>query len=463
MMMSTDLASSYDLIIVGLGPVGAVAANYAGLWGLKTLVLERDTGSHGQPRAFSCDEEAMRIYQQILLDRQVLEMSFADDIVDYVGMADRVFAQVDIGKVDRGVGFAALHLFHQPALEALLREGARSHDSVAVSLDAEVTEVRQDGDQVRVTARHEVGGGESHYEARFVLACDGARSSVRKGLGIEMVGEPSAGSWLAVSGVVEDAHVKLRRTSFICQPKRPVFVGRGPFNQYRLEFKLREDEHAAEVEKPELVRRMIEPYVDPNHFEIQRAAVYTFSNREASTWRQGNVFLVGDAAHTLPPFMGQGLVSGLRDCANLVWKVALVVRGFDPAILASYEQERRPHTREMADISVKMGKVFLTSSPLLAHVRDAAFRLAALVPSVRRYLRGLEFKPWPLHRGGLYTQWGPVGTYFPQPTLASRGGGLVRLDDLLGKGFGLVCRGPLPESLDETLWGSLQTAVVSLE
>jgi 3-(3-hydroxy-phenyl)propionate hydroxylase len=435
--MSAFHANECDVAIVGCGPVGAVAANFLGMAGLRCVVLERETSEHGQPRAFSCDDEALRIYQQIGLVDQLREDMMTADRVDYPGVAGRRFAEVRFAGLDFGSGYSPLHFFHQPTLEATLRAGMRRFPAVELRLGCEVVGLREQVDAVTLELRE--GARRSRLSASYVLGCDGARSAVRQLLGVGMQGARYEEPWLAISGFAEPGALRVPNTRFVCDPVRPTFVGVGPAGELRIERMILRGETPAGLERAESVRRFVEPFVDPDRYRITRAATYRFGKHVAERWQVGRSFLVGDAAHQMPPFMGQGLVSGLRDVANLSWKLAAVLRAaVNPRLLATYELERRAHTQAMIDVSVRMGHVFLTEAPRLAAARDAVFRAVQRIARVRRFIRDFEFKPPPLHvhgfiAGGRRPRDGAQGTYFPQ---VRAGTGLS--DEHLGPGFAVV-------------------------
>jgi len=444
----SELPVDCDVAIVGCGPVGAVAANFLGMAGVRCVVLERETSEHGQPRAFSCDDEALRIYQQIgLVDRLLADMSSADR-VDYTGVAGRRFVEVWFGRLDFGSAYSPLHFFHQPTLEATLRAGMRRFPAVSLRLGCEVTGLQIGAEVVTLELREH--GARRALTARYVLGCDGARSAVRQLLGVSMHGARSDEPWLAISGFAEPGALRVPNTRFVCDPVRPTFVGLGPAGEVRIERKILRGESPATLEGPESVRAFVAPFVDPDRYRITRAATYRFGKHVAERWQVGRVFLLGDAAHQMPPFMGQGLVSGLRDVANLAWKLAAVLTGAaDAELLATYEVERRAHTQAMIDVSARMGLVFLTDAPRLAAARDLLFRALQRIARVRRFIRDFEFKPPPLHSrgfiaGGRRPRGGAQGTYFPQIRVAA---GLT--DELLGPGFAVVGFEVDPRTVDE--------------
>jgi 3-(3-hydroxy-phenyl)propionate hydroxylase len=432
-----------DVVIVGCGPVGALTANLLGARGVRTLVVERSTAPHRQPRAFSCDDEALRVYQQAGLRDEVAADMYPPPIVEYVDGAGRPFATIALDEIDFGLGSAPLHFFDQPRLEASLRAGFDRFPHVELRTGVELTGLTQDGDGVTVELRDLATGERSSVRAAYVLGCDGARSATRTAAGIDLTGTSYEEPWLAISGDVAPGGVRQPRTRFVCDWRRPAFVSPGAFGTHRLEFMLRAGETPEEMTRPETVDRLVAPYVDPALFTVTRAIVYTFHHLVAERWRSGRVFLLGDAAHQMPPFLGQGLCSGLRDAANLTWKLALVLDGGAGAdLLDSYETERRPHTEEMAVTSVRMGGVFLVRNRTAAFLRDTVLRAIQTVPRVRRFISHFEFKPAPALRKGMLAggvHKGAIGTMFPQPNITTAGTATPhRLDDVLGNGFAVI-------------------------
>ncbi|MFD6566821.1 bifunctional 3-(3-hydroxy-phenyl)propionate/3-hydroxycinnamic acid hydroxylase [Micromonospora profundi] len=429
-----------DVAVIGCGPVGALTANLLGARGVTTLVVERSVAPHGQPRAFSCDDEALRIYQQAGLLDEIRGETIAPPLVEYVNRAGRVFARMALSETDFGYGHAPLRFFDQPRLEHTLRAGLDRFPHVELSLGTELVGLTQDRDGVTVLLSDVASGQRRAVRARYVLGCDGARSATRSAVRIPLGGASYAEPWLAVSGDVPSDGVRVRDTRFVCDWQRPAFVSPGAAGSYRLEFMLRPGETEAEMQRPEKVAALVSPYVDPARFTVTRAVVYSFHHLIAQRWRDGRVFLLGDAAHQMPPFLGQGLCSGLRDAANLSWKLALVLSGAaDAAVLDTYETERRPHTLEMAQTSVRLGRVFLARNRAAAWMRDTVLRAVQTIPRVRRFVERFEFKPVPAYRRGLMAggrRDGAVGTMFPQPRILIPGSPDARLlDEALGDGF----------------------------
>ncbi|MFC7762480.1 FAD-dependent monooxygenase [Catellatospora bangladeshensis] len=327
MTTPSEPPADVDVVIIGCGPVGALTANLLGVRGVSTLVVERSALPHGQPRAFSCDDEALRVYQQAGLLGQVGPYMHRPVLANYVNRAGRIFARVRLSEVDFGFGHPPLNFFDQPRLEAALRTGLDRFGHVTLRLGTELVSLAQDAHGVDVTLRDVATGQSRLVRAGYVLGCDGARSTTRAEAGIALSGRSYGEPWLAISGDVPPDAVRVPHTTFVCDWRRPAFVSPGTGGSYRLEFMLRPGETAAEMTRPEVVAELAAPYVDPARFTVTRAVGYTFHDLVAARWREGRVFLLGDAAHQMPPFLGQGLVSGLRDAANLTWKLALVLAG----------------------------------------------------------------------------------------------------------------------------------------
>jgi 3-(3-hydroxy-phenyl)propionate hydroxylase len=439
----TPRVEETDVLISGCGPVGALTANFLGLYGVRTLLVERMLTPHGQPRAITCDDEALRIYQAAGLSEPMDAHMYTVPEVQMTGANGELFARVIIQGLDFGYGFPALRFFSQPYVEDVLRQGLSRFPHVQLRFGQSVEAYSQDVHGISATVRDARDGSERTVRARYLLACDGGRSTLRRLAGIEMVGATYDEKMLAIALLLPEPPPPLCR--MVCDPHRHVFVARCSGNEMRVDCTIRQDENPEELLKPERIREFIAPFVDPERATVLRAAAYVFNRRMASRWRDGRLFLLGDAAHLMPPVLGQGLCSGLRDAHNLSWKLAAVLHGHaDEPLLNTYEQERRPHVEAMLDTSVQMGRVVLTGSRPMAALRDRVFRALDHIPRVQRFIRDFEFKPRPLISRGFMLggsrahRLAPEGTYFPQPRVGAPGGEVVRLDELLGPGFSVL-------------------------
>ncbi|WP_063934784.1 bifunctional 3-(3-hydroxy-phenyl)propionate/3-hydroxycinnamic acid hydroxylase [Archangium violaceum] len=439
----TPRVEETDVLIVGCGPVGALTANFLGLYGVRTLLIERQPTPHGLPRAITCDDEALRIYQAAGLAEPMDALMYTVPEVQMTGANGELFARVVIQGLDFGNGFPALRFFSQPYVEDVLRQGLSRFPHVELRFGQSLEAYSQDSHGISATVRDATDGSERTVRARYLLGSDGGRSTLRRLAGIEMVGSTYDEQMLAISLLLPEPPPPICR--MVCDPHRHMFVARCSGNEMRVDATIRHDEKVEDLLRPERLREFIAPFVDPDRATIVRAAAYVFNRRMASRWRDGRLFLLGDAAHLMPPVLGQGLCSGLRDAHNLSWKLASVLHGnADERILDTYEQERRPHVEAMLDTSVQMGRVVLTGSRPMAMLRDNVFRALDRIPRAQRFIRNFEFKPRPLISRGFMLggsrahRQAPEGTYFPQPRVGAPGGEVVRLDELLGPGFAVL-------------------------
>jgi 3-(3-hydroxy-phenyl)propionate hydroxylase len=379
---------SFDVAIVGCGPVGALAANLLGRAGLRTLVVERERDPHPLPRAVHLDHEMMRLFQDAgVIERVSGDMRDTDGHL-HIG-ADRGAIRY-MGTVGRPkpFGWANDYFFYQPELEAHLREALADLPDVELRLGVTLESLEQDDDGVTLRVRS--GTTRDELRARWVIGCDGARSTVRNQLGIRLDDLKFEEPWLVVDAEVEGAvkfpplhgvpaGVDLQRLSvMMCDPARPATVVPGRGNHRRWEFMLLPGEDDAEMMRPESVARLVGPWLEGVPHRIVRAATYRFHGLIAERWQSGRVFLAGDAAHQTPPFFGQGMCHGLRDVANLAWKMSLVARGVAPeSLLATYQPERDPHVRAVISAAVAAGRYICVLDRAQAAARDAAMRAQA--------------------------------------------------------------------------------------
>lgn len=444
--------ATFDVVVIGCGLTGATAANLLGQLGLRTLVLERDTALRPSPRAIVFDDEVLRILQAVGLGERLGELTAPLERARYINGAGRVLVDIPLKEMVTVTGHPFVSAFYQPELEGALRARLGDYPTVTVRMGHEVQAIVQDADAVHLTVRDLAAGQTWTAHARYLLGCDGARSFTRKTLGISLQDLRQDAAWLVVDADVNVADPFPMWNYQVCHPARPTTFVHGRGKHLRWEFKLRRGERPDEVTRPERVRDLIRRAptvgIDPELISIQRSAVYTFHATIAERWQEGRVFVLGDAAHQMPPFLGQGACAGLRDAMNLAWKLQLVIQGHAPAsLLASFEQERRPHVHAIIRRVIAFGSVIQTTNRLQAWVRDRALALQALLGRSMAPTGGIA--P-PLADGILAAA--PRGTSKPRGELAApvRGhqllqrpvtlpdGRIMPLDDALGPGFSLV-------------------------
>ena len=445
----------YDVAIVGLGPVGAALAARLGE---RVVVLERSQAPHALPRAAHLDDDALRVLQAVGVLDAVLAHGRAIDGFDLVDERRRPLLRAR-KRVAWPTSLPPALLVHQPTVEAALRARLDALPGADVRLGHTVETVDPDNDGVTIGGV--ASGAPFAVRARYAVGCDGARSTVREAIGSALTGGRGDERWLVVDALVGDTAGLPTRLLQIADARQPSTYVPFPGRRRRWEFRLGPGA-PDDVTAPDRVRARLAPWLDVDTVEIERAVVYTFHDLVAERWRRGRLLLAGDAAHQMPPFLGQGLGAGLRDTATLAWMLRLVARGeAGPALLDAYSAERRPHVEATTRLAVRLGRLITASGPA-ARLRNAVLRLGhraglgprllgveAGLPSVRPALGGTG------RRG--------AEARVPQP-LVGVGAEAVRLDDVLGRGFACVGVGLDAERWAGTdpVWGRLETAFVTL-
>ena len=349
----------YDVAIVGYGPTGAVLANLLALCGLQVLVVEREGGIYPLPRAVHFDDETMRVFQTIGIADALRQKVRLNPGMRFVDVDGTLLLDWPRPQETTRHGWNASYRFHQPDLEALLRRSVQTHPNITVRTKTELLRLTQKSDHVALQCHDLACGVTSHATASYVVGCDGARSMVRRQMGVVMEDLGFRQSWLVVDVLLRREMPELGDHSVqFCDAKRPMTYCRSPQNRRRWEITMQAGETAAEMTDPDRVWQFLSRWITPDDAQIERSVVYTFESALAETWRKHRLLLAGDAAHLTPPFLGQGMCSGIRDAANLAWKLALQVKGRGACgMLDSYGPERSPHMRAYVETAIQLGQV----------------------------------------------------------------------------------------------------------
>ena len=380
----------YDVAIIGCGPVGALAANFLGKRGLDVVVLEKEANPYPLPRAVHLDHEMVRLFQSVGLHDTILKDMRDTDGHLHIGADHGVIRYMGTVGKPRPYGWSNDYFFYQPELEDHLRNALSRFSNVSLRLGTECVSISQETDTAgkrSVTLETRTGDKAETVQARWVIACDGARSVVRKSLGIKLDDLQFEEPWLVVdaevegeiqfpplTGLPDDANIQ-QLSVMMCDPERPATVVPGRGNHRRWELMLLPGEDDQEMMQPEKVAELLAPYLKGVPHNIVRAATYRFHGLVAEQWKCGNVFLAGDAAHQTPPFFGQGMCHGFRDVANLAWKLDLVSKGLaNESLLKTYQPERDPHVRAVISAAVGAGRYICMLDREKAAQRDIDIR-----------------------------------------------------------------------------------------
>ena len=345
--------NSCEVAIVGGGPVGCLLSVLLSDMGVTNTVIERDVEPYQLPRAIVMDDEIQRMLHDHGMGEWLRANTTPLEAADFVNDAGETIIGTTVPAVGlQGVPPVVCH--YQPDLDTMLRaevvaRGATAHWGRTV------------------TSLHDEGGGMglvlddgSECAARWVVGCDGATSWVRKQTGLVLEDLRFDQQWLVVDielheGVDVDLPVGVRQ---YCDPLRPATYVKGHRRFRRWEFQVQEHEDAAQLNTVEGLWNLLSPWVNESQARIVRSAVYRFHAVVAPMMQKGRVFLAGDSAHQMPPFLGQGLNSGMRDAVNLAWKMAFVTRGWArDSLLDTYSIERVPHVRSTVAHAADAGRL----------------------------------------------------------------------------------------------------------
>jgi 2-polyprenyl-6-methoxyphenol hydroxylase-like FAD-dependent oxidoreductase len=426
---------THDVAIVGYGPTGMTLAALLGRAGHSVVVLERYPGLYNLPRAACFDDEIMRTFQKLGVSEQVLPGAIVQRDYEWVNGSGETLVEISYDDPATG-GWAQLYMMYQPYIEDVLDRLCRSLPRVEIHQGVTVDALRPNGESVEVRGRR-ADGDEVAVRPRFVIGADGGTGFIRPALGVGFDSYGFEENWLVCDFKCPPGLDGVPTFRQVCDPAQPIAIVRiGPDHQ-RFSFMLEPDEDRATATSPERVWERVTDYLSPDDAELIRVANYVFRSRVAERWREGRVLLAGDAAHEMPPFLAQGMCSGMRDAHNISWKLDLVLRGLAPIdLLDTYQAEREPHVRFITEKAIELGRVQTLRDPEKARERDERLlraRAENRAPEKLRYP--------PLAGAGLAARIGAphAGEFFVQGRVAgARGEGLF--DDIVGQGPCIVAR-----------------------
>jgi 3-(3-hydroxy-phenyl)propionate hydroxylase len=480
--MSTDVA------IIGAGPVGLMIANILGLQGVRVVLIEKLEKIIDYPRAIGLDDEALRVFQSVGLVDALLPHTTPHHWMRFT-LKGRCFASIE-PRTDE-FGWSRRNAFIQPLADHILYEGLERFEHVQVLLGHTVAAFSQDEAGVTIEVDDGLGRRKS-IDAGYLVGADGGNSFVRRALDVPFEGRTKPNKWIVVdvrNDPIGSPHVYMH-----CDSKRPYVSAALPHGIRRFEFMVMPGETEEALSRPEKMAALLRKEVpDPDKVDYIRKRVYTHNARLARTFRVDRVLLAGDAAHIMPVWQGQGYNSGIRDASNLGWKLAMVIKGQARAtLLDTYTMERRAHARSMIHLSEVAGDIFAPTSRIGTKIRDVFVRTFNVLPSVKRYVVEMRFKPMPRYESGVVllpererrdgflarvlTRSGhsapgrllglmsekresfigrlvhgrdpeahsPVGRMFIQPFVRLVDGATVRLDNVLGNRFAILGWGSDP-------------------
>ena len=414
-----------EVAIVGMGPTGVMLAHLLGALGVDTVLMDREPDLLNLPRAVHFDGEVMRIFQNAGLADALLPHVRASQGMQYINPQGQLLLERKPATAAGMHGWANNYLFHQPDVERILRDGLAAHPSVQVRLQHEVTDLQATPTGVDMAMADLAHHTTQRLHAQWVVGCDGARSKVREHMatGLDDLGLHQA--WLVIDVELhQDLDLPVATVQY-CNPARPITYVNVTGRRRRWEVMVMPGDSLEQMTEPAHIWPLLSPWLKPEQATLVRTAIYTFHSLLTQHWRQGRLLLAGDSAHQTPRFLGQGMCAGIRDAANLAWKLHCVCRGAPEALLDTYASERMPHVSDFIATAVKLGNIIQSTDPLVAAQRDQQF-LAQGPQEI------VNLSP-PLGPG-FHQGLGLAGQITAQPRLSD--GRL--LDDALGQGFAVV-------------------------
>lgn len=429
-----------DVAIVGYGPTGLVAAMTTAHKGASVIAFERDAEIYPRARAVTINDWTMRILQDLGIDERIEKVIEPQRALRWVTYDGREIMRVEHPPSALGTRNTRPRFYniHQPTMEAELRRCGERYDALDVRYGTEVVDIGQDGTGVTVTAR-DLGTGEATTtRVRYAIAADGGSSRSRAVLGIDMDGDTAPQQWIVIDCRAKRWWPDRDFLTFWSDADRPVVDIALSAGYHRWEIPLKRDETDADFPSNAEVWPLLHAMgKSERDVEIVQYAFYRHHVRAAESWRDGRVFLAGDAAHLMPPWAGAGMQSGMRDAHNLGWKLAGVLRGeLGEHWLDTYEAERRPNVEFFTELAIGLGRVITqraTPDEIAAMTTVPGDTVTPFEPPITA--------PPVLETGWLRGEIGDasvIGRMIPQPVIGNAIGAMGRVDDLIGDGFVLL-------------------------
>ena len=451
---------NFDVAVIGLGPAGSLIALLLESYGLKVLAIDKDQDIYSLPRAVTISDQGLRIAQAACIEDIYLSNStelggagFVDEDLEMIG------GTLDLKGVVTSNGWMPSRMFHQPLTDKAIRENLQK-TTATILLEHELIDIKDQTTHINVSIRDLKNDLDLQFTSRYLIGSDGGSSAVRKLLEISQEDLNYNRDWVVVDVELKGENRLDDKALQICDPKRLCTYIPSHLPYRRWEFIINKGEDKKEFLMDEKINSLISRWLKPSEYRIIRKAVYQFHSVIAKEFSKGRCFLIGDAAHQNPPFMGEGMMSGYRDAMNLSWKIALIIKNnFNNNLLTTYEKERKPHAQFVVENSAGIGEL-MEAYAEAEDPNQVSEDLVAkgygsfILPNLDK---GLFY-------GGKANESMNAGQLFPQPVIYKNDQVVRREDKILGNGFALISKNKiLLNKRDEKFLHSLGCNFIVLE
>jgi 2-polyprenyl-6-methoxyphenol hydroxylase-like FAD-dependent oxidoreductase len=429
----------YDVMIAGWGPTGMVAACLLGKAGYRVGVFERYPATYKLPRVGGVHDDVFRIFQEVGIAEKVMTDAAPGTTYEMAHHGEVLFRTPL--SAEAAHGWPQFISVFQPYFEAELESVARHIPNIQIHQGQRVTSVSQDDDEVTIDVEDIQTGARRNERGRYLIAADGGKSFIRQALGIasELLGFEQ--DWLVVDAEKRRERPDWPENRMICDPEAPGAIMHMGKHHRRWAFKIEAGVSMDEAVRTEAVWKRLErpDGATPDDVKLIRHASYRFTAQLAYRWRSQRIFLAGDAAHQMPPYLGQGMCSGIRDAQNLSSKLDHVMRGLaSESFLDLYEIERKPNCRAAILESIRVGRLVIEDDPERVRQRDDTLRQAQ--KSSTKQLVGYRIPGLDAGFIARDSAGRGAGEVFVQGRVTDVSGYHGRFDDVMGRGYLIISR-----------------------
>ena len=362
----------YDVVIVGFGPTGGTLANLLALHGFSILVLEKEKSFYPLPRAVHFDDEVMRVFETIGITNTFLKHTIINKGTKFVDKKNRVILDWPRPREITENGWYPSYRFNQPDLERELRKKLKSYKKVKIRQNSNVKKIINKKKGVNITFEDINSKKILNIQSKYLIGCDGANSITRSQMKTKMNNLGFTQKWAVIDLILNKDKKNLPdRTIQYSNPTRPATYCRNVGKRRRWEFAIKKTENIETILSDKYIWKFLKPWLKKKEAKMERKTIYTFQSALAKSWKKGRIFLAGDAAHLMPPFMGQGMCAGIRDVSNLAWKISHCLKNkHDDNLLNTYQSERSSNVKEYIETTMRMGEFInaVGKSPITSNI-----------------------------------------------------------------------------------------------